>query len=438
MNVLSLAWKGLRQRRLATALTAFSTALGVGLVVAVGAVRSGARTAFDDAARGYDVVLSGPKTTALSATMNALFHVDKPVDTMPVEAWLDARKDPRVLHAVPIAVGDVYRGFRVVGTRADLFDAIPDADGRPLRARVAPGGRLFADDGGFEAVVGAYAAARTGLAVGASFTVTHGLEDGGHAHDEQWKVVGVLEPTGTPNDRAVFITLSSFFHVKGHDRPKAPGAPDDHDHDHDEGGMHEGGAAPDDERARLLGDEVWALSTVVVRLKSPAFRFQFAGDWNRRRDCSAAVPSQEIRRLFEIVQGVDGLLRAVGATVLLVAVLSVLASLWNAVQGRRREIALLRALGARRAHVFAVVVLEAVLVCALGGVAGVAFGHVGVAAAAPWLLAEVGIRIATGFLPAAVYGGIAGGLLLLGLVAGALPAWRAYRVPVARHLHPVD
>lgn len=433
MNVLSLAWKGLRQRRLAAALTAFSTALGVGLVVAVGALRAGSRTAFDDAARGYDVVLAGPKTTALSATMNALFHVDRPSDTMGVEAWLDARRDPRVLHAVPTAVGDVVRGFRVVGTLAELFDAIPDASGRPLRERVAPGGRLFADDGGFEAVVGAFAAARTGLSVGSTFTVTHGLEDEGHAHDEEWKVVGVLEPTGTPNDRAVFITLKSFFKVKGHDRPRPP-----------PGAAAAGPAAPevaapaDAERVRLLGDEVWALSTVVVRLKSPAFRFQFAGDWNRRTDCSASVPSQEIRRLFEIVQSVDGLLRAVGATVLLVAVLSVLASLWNAVHGRRREIALLRALGARRSQVFAVVVLEAVLVCALGGAVGVALGHVGVAAAAPYLLSEVGIRVSTGFLPPLAYVGVAGGLLVLGLVAGALPAWRAYRVPVARHLHPVD
>lgn len=418
MNVLSLAWKGLRQRRLAAALTAFSTALGVGLVVAVGALRAGSRTAFDDAARGYDVVLAGPKTTALSATMNALFHVDRPSDTMGVEAWLDARRDPRVLHAVPTAVGDVVRGFRVVGTLAELFDAIPDASGRPLRERVAPGGRLFADDGGFEAVVGAFAAARTGLSVGSTFTVTHGLEDEGHAHDEEWKVVGVLEPTGTPADRAVYITLRSFFLVKGHEGPADPGPAAVADAD--------------------LGPEVRALSTAIVRLKNPASRFAAGRDWNAMPDVRASMPSEEVRRLFDIVRGVDGLLQAVALLVLVSAGLSILAALLNAMQGRRREIAILRALGARRAQVFAVVVLEAVLVCLLGGVAGIVLGHLGVAGAAPHLLDEVGVRLGLGTADLGLWARLLGGVVVLGLLAGLLPALRAYRSPVARHLHPVD
>lgn len=432
MNVVGLALRSLRQRLLSTLLTAFGVALGVGLVVFVTSVRSSSHTAFVDAARGCDVVVSGKGTTSFAAVMNAVFHVDKPVDTVPVARWRELEADPRVLHAVPSVVGDVFRGFRVVGTTSAFFDAMAGGDGRPLKASLAPGGRVFPDDESFEAVVGAFAAARTGLALGTKFTVTHGLEEGGgeHAHDEQWTVVGVLAPTGTPTDRAIFITLRSFFHVKGHEaKPAAPATgepaamgdgPGDGDADHD------------------LGEEVRALSTILVKLKTPGVRYQFAANWNSKPDVRASLPSEEIRRLFEIVQGVDGLLRAVAALVLVSAALSILAALYNSMHGRRREIALLRALGARRAHVFGVVVLEAVLICLLGGAAGIALGHLGVAGAAPYVLDEVGVRLGLGAADVALWGKLAAGLVVLGLLAGLLPAWRAYRTPVARNLHPTD
>ena len=438
MTVLGLAFRSLRQRLLSTVLTAFGVALGVGLVVFVTAVRASSHTAFVDAARGCDVVVSGKGTTSFSAVMNAVFHVDKPVDTVPVARLHELEADPRVLHAVPSVVGDVFRGFRVVGTTSAFFEAMAGSDGRPLKDALAPGGRVFPDDESFEAVVGAFAAARTGLSLGAKFTVTHGLEEGGgeHAHDERWTVVGVLAPTGTPTDRAIFITLRSFFHVKGHEAPPAaPGTPAPPAMDD---APPSPAGDPDGHDDHGLGEEVRALSTILVKLKTPGVRFRFAQDWNAKPDVRASVPSEEIRRLFEIVQGVDGLLKAIAVLVLVAAALSILAALYNSMHGRRREIALLRALGARRSHVFAVVVLEAVLICLLGGVAGVALGHLGVAGAAPYLLEEVGVRLGLGTADVALWGRIALGLVALGLVAGLLPAWRAYRTPVARNLHPVD
>jgi putative ABC transport system permease protein len=440
MNVVGIALRSLRHRSLSTALTAFGVALGVGLSLAVSTVRDASRTAYFDAARGYDVVLAGPRTTAMSAVMNAVFHRDRPIDTVPIEAYEAAKKDPRVLHAVPCAVGDVYHGFRVVGTTSEFFDAVPDAAGKPLKDRIRAPGRVLGDGAEFEAVVGSFVSSRTGLALGAQFTVTHGLEQGAdHEHTEKWTVVGVLEPTGTPNDQAVYITLKSFFHVKGHEHHAAPkgtaagGEPAAMD-----GGEPAAVPAADHDADHDLGEEVWAVSTVLIRLKSPAFRFQFAGDWNQRKDSSAAVSSDVIQKLFDIVAGVDALLRAIAGLVLLVAGLSILSALYNSIQGRRREIAILRALGARRLHVFSVVVLEAVLVCLLGGVAGIAIGHLGVVASAPYLLEEFGIRIAAGLAAPSLYATLLAGLVLIGLVAGALPAWRAYRVPVAKNLHPID
>ncbi|HVG95258.1 MAG TPA: FtsX-like permease family protein [Planctomycetota bacterium] len=430
MNVARFALRSLSSRRLSTVLTALGVALGVGLVVFVVTVRGASRSAFDDAARGYDVVLGGVQTSSLTTVMNTVFHVDQPVDTVDVEVLVDVKADPRVRYAVPYAVGDVYRGHRVVGTSSQFFDAIADAEGKPLRERLIPGSRIFPDDGEFEAVVGGIAAARTGLTIGSEFKVTHGMEEGGHQHEDVWKVVGVLAPTGTPNDRAIFITLESFFHVEGHEAPATPppgtsGNGAGHD-------GHEGEGAPEDQ------GPVYAVSSIVVRLKSPALRFQFAADWNRRKDVRAALPSREVGRLFEVVQNVDALLRAVAVLVLVVAGLSILVGLYNTIAGRRREIAILRALGARPRHVVSVVVLESVVTCLAGGLLGLVLGHAAVAASAPLLLEKVGIRITAAPLGFGLYALVAGGLLVLGLLAGALPAWRAFRTPVAENLHPVD
>ena len=217
MTVVGIALRSLRQRLLSTVLTSTSVGLGVALVVFVFSARDQARRAYDDAGRGYDVVLGGIHTSALASVLSTVFHVDKPTDVVPIEVYEAVRKDPRVAHAVPYALGDVYRGFRVVGTTPELFDAVTDADGKPIRERVR--GRVFGGGEEFEAVVGGLAAARTGLVLGSKIRVTHGTEAGGHEHDETWEVVGILDPTGTPNDRAVFITLESFFRVKGHEGP---------------------------------------------------------------------------------------------------------------------------------------------------------------------------------------------------------------------------
>jgi putative ABC transport system permease protein len=392
-------------------------ALGVALVVLVFQVRGLSRRAFEDAAVGFDVVVGGVQTPPMTTVMSTVLHVGAPVDTIPVEAYEDLRKDPRVAHAVPYVVGDTYRGHRVVGTLAEFFETATDASRRPLSKRVT--GRVFADGDEFEAVVGARVASRTGLGVGSTFRVTHGLDAGGegHEHEDEWTVVGVLEPTGTPHDRAIYITLESFFHVKGHEAP--PDAKE---------GAHEGGLDDD--------SKVWAVSSVVVRLRSPALRTGFLQDFRRRKDLRPASPVDEISTFFRGLDQADAAIRIVGWVVLAVSAITILVGLYNSIQGRRREIAILRALGARPAHVFAVVVVEAVALCVLGGLLGLVLGHGAVALAAPWVLAEYGIRIepALGAADALALAGLS----LLGAVVGALPAFRAYRTPVAENLHPLD
>src|SRR5205814_2263743 len=162
---------------------------GVALVTLVFQLRGVSRRAFDDAARGYDVVLGGIHTSPLTTVLSTVFLADNPTDTIPIEAFDAVSKDSRVRYAVPYAVGDVYKGYRVVGTTPAFFDAIETAQGAPLRGSVD--GSLFGKDAEFEAVVGAFAAARTGLTKGSTFRVTHGLEKSpeAHEHREEWTVV---------------------------------------------------------------------------------------------------------------------------------------------------------------------------------------------------------------------------------------------------------
>jgi putative ABC transport system permease protein len=261
------------------------------------------------------------------------------------------------------------------------------------------------------------------LALGSTFRVTHGLEKApeAHEHREEWTVVGVLSPTGTPLDRAIFVTLGSFFHIAEHARPGAePGE-----------GMqpHEGSAEDHDEA-------VWAVSSIVVRLKSPALRLLFVEDMKKRPDLQPALPATEIGKLFGIVEQIDGFFRLVAWLVLVVSGIAILVGLYDAIEGRRREIAILRALGARPAHVFALVTLEAVLLCLAGGALGLALGHGAVAAVGPLLLEHAGVRVAPEL--GALDAWIAAGLVAMGLVTGFVPALRALRVPVAQNLHPID
>lgn len=444
MNVAGIAVRSLRQRRLSTLLTALGVALGVALVVFVFHVRDSAKRSFDSAGRGYDVVIGGIRTSSITSVLSTVFLLDAPTDRIPKEAYDAVKADPRVRYAIPYAIGDVFRGHRVVGTTPEFFEAIEDADGRALSTHIRKGGRVFAGGDEFEAVFGATAAAASGLDLGATFTVSHGLEAGGHAHKEKWAVVGILEPTGTPNDRAVFITLGSFFHVEGHEehKPAATPAAAPTTEPATAPAMDDAGdagpamdAEPDEDHDHE-GTGVWAVSSIVVRLKVAPTRNQFLEDMNQRKDLRAAIPQREISRLFDIVANVDGLFRWIAVLVVLTASLMVLVGLYNTIQGRRREIAILRALGARPAHVFAVVVTEAVLTAVLGGAIGLVLGHVGVAAAGPYLLETLGVLV--GPEPGLLDLVVLGSLVVLGALAGVLPAWRALSTPVAENLHPID
>ncbi len=434
MKLPRLVIRNLRRRPLATALTTISVALGVGLFAAVGALRNAAQEGFQRSASVCDVLV-GAKGSSLQLTLNALYHMGLSPGNVPFSAYEELAAHPGAAWAVPTAVGDSFGGHRIVATTDALFSAVELRDYGTLR--FAAGGpwsfgheELVAQHAELveelahghshghgvgawqQAVVGAAAARATGLGVGDRFTPVHDIQDSPTAerHEEApMEVVGVLAPTGTPFDRAIFVPLGAFYEIAGH-RASADTAT--------------GGAR-----------DPLGLSAVLVRTDSRRgmHAIRLWRDFNDRLDTQAARPAAEIQNLFRIVGGIDQLLRVVAGLVVAVALAGVMVAISNTMSARRKEFAVLRALGARRSTILTLVMLESAAISLAGGLLGLLLAGAGVWIGAGALRAETGVTASA--LPGVGELLLLGAVAAVGALAGLVPALAAYRTEAARHLH---
>lgn len=400
MTIGRIVYRSLRQHAFSTAIAAASIALACGLAVTVWQVRAQAEAAFTRVDAGFDAVL-GARGSKLQLVLNALFHLEASPGniTRADYEWIAAHR--AVEQAVPIAVGDNFRGARIVGLPGEALARMTGADGATFAVRE---GRLFADDAP-EAVVGAVAARRLGLRPGDTFHPYHGFVfDERARHEETYTVTGVLAPTGTPFDRVILIPLAGVQTMSGH--------------------------------AAAAATEV---SAVLLKLRPGAAGFQLDMLYNRQGNrLTLAWPvASVVGDLFSKLDWFQSLLGLVAWGVALVAVATVLVSVYASMSARRRDLAILRALGARRRTVFVAVLGEAVATGALGALGGL-LAHLGLmAVAAAVVRAETGVVLAVAhwhpvvaIVPAALLG--------LCALAGAVPAWKAYRADVAAGLSPIS
>lgn len=386
MSLWKIVLKNIAQRKLSSTLTSASIALGVAVVIAVLALRSQARAGFGQSTFGYELVVGG-KGSALQLVLNTVYHMDQSQGNLPLERYKELAVHKAVAYAIPLSVGDSHRGARIVGTTDAFFSAFGfGIDGRPFK------------EGGFEAVLGSAAATRTGLRLGDTFQASHGVEDATETHEEKWTVVGLMKPTGTPNDRAIFINLDSFYHIKDHG--KATG-----------------------------------VSAVIVKTRSQGSALQLQHDLNQRPDCIAASPALVMADFFEKFDWIPLLLLAVSGLVVVMAAVSIFVAIYNSMSERRRPIAIMRALGARRTTILSIVLLEAAMLSLFGALGGVALGHLLTGVAGGAISARSGVPIsAFAFHPEEAM--VVAGVLVLGAVAGILPALKAYRTDIADGLSP--
>ncbi|MCE7872815.1 ABC transporter permease [bacterium CPR1] len=408
MSIFKLAWRSLTQHRVSSLVTIFSIALATGLVMAVFAIQAQSYAAFTGGAGGFDAVL-GARGSQLQLVLNTVFHLETSPGNIPWSLYQAISQDPRVARAIPYAVGDNYRGFRIVGTSPELFQ-----EGFQL----APGGQLF-EPTSRQAVIGSFVAQRTGLKPGSQFHPYHGVVFSESArHDEEYTVVGVLEPTSSPADRVIWIPLEGIFRMSGHVL---------------RGSGKDFQARPDHE----IPDQHKQISAVMLELKSSQAGFALEQTINKQGQVATlAWPvGRVMAELFDKLGWMNRVLALVAYLVVAVALASILAGLYNTIDQRRRELAILRALGAPRRTLLGLILLESGLLAGLGSLAGLLVYTAILAVAVAVVRSQTGVVLEVlAFHPVLVLAPL--GVTALGTLAGLLPAWKAYRTDVASNLAP--
>jgi putative ABC transport system permease protein len=489
MNLFQLVLKQMRQRALGSWLTILSVLLGVALATGVLLIRRESEKVFGQSDYGYDVIV-GPRGSPLQLTINTVYHLDKSPGNIPYSIYegLANPRHPQVKVAVPYAVGDTYKGRRIVGTLPKLFGV--DDEGKPLPPErvieYRPGkkydvaqGRVFHAKK-FEAVVGSDVPRQVGLGLGGRFHATHGNPEPGQredVHAEEWEVVGVLKPTHTANDGVIFIPLTSFYTIFEHEAgleahdalrkavgvstpsvsptPPAPApapasasepggdllkdaSPQGPGHDpgkaeHDDHGPYH--MNPDGTIELELPKDKWEVSAVLVKSRGGiAPQTLMYGLNNSPLAVMGLNPASVMREFFNtFLRGSSLLLLGVSVLVTLVAAVSILVSIYNSVSARKKEIAILRALGATRQRVLALICIEAGLIGLVGGVAGIVAGHLTAGAGSLFFSRTLGEDI-NWLAPDRWEGVYLVGVVVIAVLAGLVPALKAYRTPVATNL----
>ena len=437
MNRFGIAWRNIRQRPLTSGLTALSLAFGVALVVATLVTGSLVQRAFESGSGlGYNMIV-GAKGSPLQLVLNTVYFISRPIENVGWDFYqeflpaarradgIDGKYAASTGVAVPTCMGDYYRSFRVVGTNADFFGRLTRGDGEPFRFT---SGENFRDADFFAGVIGATVAETLGLKVGDPFSPTHGADDG-KVHDP-FKVVGILERTWTPIDRGVFVNMEGFYLQDGHAKPLPDGVEPEAPQAPAGVGPARLPAAQREVTAILL--ETASLPGLPPELTAMGLRTAI----NEGGEAQAALPVAEIRQLLDLfVRPLELVLLLVTGLVVLVSALGILISMVGSSLERSRDVAIMRALGARRGHVLATVLIEAVLLAVGGGLAGWVLGHAIVAVIGPWIAANAGVRAGFFSSAPAAEALLVPFLVLLAIAAALLPALAAYRTDVSRWLH---
>ena len=516
MSKWKIAWRSIQRRSLASTLTTLSMALGVMLVVAVVAIHGLVEESFrNNSSLGYNVIVGATKGGRLQIVLNTVYYLSQPVENIPYsyyQEFLSAEEikayrdqvgsdqlgDPRdgkfrlfTKFAIPLCLGDYYGHFRVVGTTPQLFeDFIYDlVEEKKYEFMQGRNFKTFSEENGyFECIVGSKVAREKRLTIGTKISATHGDPEG-ELHDEHpFTVVGILKPSGTPNDRAVFVNIEGFYLMDGHAKPiqEAEGeiSPTQQAernskislashtpfaaNDPANGGP---GNANDDKpgkRFRPISVPEREVTAVLIKTVNQVVTPGLVNTINEDSVAQAALPVAEIFGLFNIiVKPIQQILLILTVMICIVSGVSILVSIYNSMSDRRHEIAVMRALGAGRGTVMSVVLFESIILSLGGGFLGWVTAHGAIAINSARIESQTGVSVGFWDFPAIrvddylnVQWMIRGtnsiletwgfepiqsimlptelwlvpGLVLLAVFVGLLPALSAYRTDVAKAL----
>lgn len=400
MNEISFVWASLKSRALSCALSIFLTAFGVMLAVLILQFGHHIQNRLTSDGQGIHVVV-GAKGSPLQLVLSSVFHIDMPTGNIPYDVAQKWMKHPQVKKAIPLALGDNWRGFRIVGTTTAYMDH--------YGAKISEG-RTWNKP--FEAVAGS----SLGLSVGAEFTGAHGLMEGGHEHEkEKYKIVGTLSPTGTVLDRLILTSLDSVLKIHGlegieHTEHSHHEEYDAHDHAHHDD--HETAGEPE-------------ITALLLTTKSPVASINLPRSINRESQLQAASPAIEMARLTAALGLGSKSFSLLSGLLIIIAALSIFAGLAGSLENRMADLAVLRALGYSKARLMRLIVAEGMIIVMTGMGLGLLMGLGAYSflsdIIAPLSASRSGVHFTSGMIWLSL------GILLTGLLASAIPGMRAAR-----------
>jgi len=424
--IAGLAVKSLRNRKLTAALTVVSIALAVVLLLGVERIRSEARESFASTVSGTDLIV-GARASPVHLLLFSVFHIGNATSNIRWDTYVAIASRPELAWSIPISLGDSHRGFRVLGTSLDYFEHFRYA--RDHRLELARGKRL---EGPHDAVLGAEVTRALRYKVGESIVIAHGTGEVSFSlhEDQPFRVVGVLAPTGTPVDRTVHVSLEGLDAIHaGHDEAADPlaAALRAAEEDGQRGAADQrsvqapGGALP----RRTISAFLVGLKSRSAALAMQRFVNEYAPE-----PLTALLPGPTLQEVWELVGAAEKTLLAVSGLVVIVGLVGMLVALLTSLSERRREMAVLRSLGARPSHVFGLILGEAALLTLAGIGLGLAVLYLGLLAGRVWLESRFGLHIGVGW-PSVHEVGLIISVTVAGVLIGLIPAYRIYRYSLA-------
>jgi putative ABC transport system permease protein len=448
MNLFSIAWKSVKQRSVASMLTALSVALGVMLMVVVLVIEGAVDGALNQRSIAYDLII-GAKGSDLQLVLSSVYRVQPPIANLPYMYLDQLQNDRRVETAIPLAFGDFTKpqhgGFPIVGTTNEYFlnEYTP---GKMFEVADQEGTRQLSEL--YDAVIGSQVAHRNGWSVGDQFSIVHGSADSEETHDELFTIVSVLRQTGTPNDRSVFLNLEAVYILDGHQKPideVETRLKDFYGNDSERLGI----ALQQMEelktrraKGQQLGDESMGygldtpeamkeITAVFVKTREVFDAISLQSQLKNGSKAMAVNPIRPIKRLMTSFVGpIKSALMVLTGMIIAVSGISIFVSIYNSMSDRKREIGIMRALGARRSSVFSIILAESTVLCIGGGLMGWLIGHGLSVVFAPYVSAQTGLLL-DGWALNPMEFVLFPVLLVFGALVGFLPAMTAYRTDVA-------
>ncbi len=407
--ILQFVKTNILSKKLRNFLTIFSILVSVMLIISVQNLTTQLKSNVIENAGAYDILVGAPGSS-IQLVLNTIFYYDAPIANINIEYYESLQKDSRVANVVPIGMGDNYNGYKIIGTSNDFF-----TDKYKLKS-----GELFKNNG--EAVIGSTVAKITGLKVGDKFSGMHGLtEEGGHAHaDFQYTVVGVLEQTKTPSDTVIYTDIESLWTVHGLEHNEHNENDDmEMDDEHDES-MH-GNSSEN------------LITALLVKTTSLSNQVMVTNDLNKNNDIQAINPAATLRKLLVMLNAGEIVVTLVAYVSIFLSIIVLFTTMLSASIERRKDISILRALGANRKTVFKTILLETLIIAIIGAVLGFIVAHIAIGILGNYTAVNYGINI-SGFSVQIAEVFVLLGAVVLSIVAGMIPAVMVYKTDATKYL----